>query len=356
MSSPIPPLDRFRGCLLFGAMGDALGYPVEFLNSAAIRARFGDVAPASLVLVPHDDVALVSDDTQMTLFTAEALIGAVDAASIKVECLRAYQRWFSTQAMRPKGTAPRVPLSATGTLCGDIRLHVRRAPGSTCLAALQQSFLRGQMSTVDDPPNGSKGCGAIMRSAPFGLVAPSRQEAFRHALDAAVLTHGHPSGYFSAAAFAVLVFDLARDVHLQAALDEVDALLRPYEDASETRAALAQGRALGARGKVSSTEIEHLGGGWVGEEALAIAVACVLSRDGESIATTLWRSVFHGGDSDSTGSLVGNLLGAMEGTARIPPGWFAALEIGDVVDRIATALHAHAEVVFPPTPTVRRRD
>lgn len=68
-------IDRIKGCLLGGAVGDALGAPVEFLEWAAIRNTFGaqgivDYAPA------YGRLGAITDNTQMMLFTAEGLLRA----------------------------------------------------------------------------------------------------------------------------------------------------------------------------------------------------------------------------------------------------------------------------------------
>lgn len=67
-------LDRYRSCLLGGAAGDALGYPVEFHSRAAILSTYGtqDITDYSLT----NGIAQISDDTQMTLFAANALFFA----------------------------------------------------------------------------------------------------------------------------------------------------------------------------------------------------------------------------------------------------------------------------------------
>ena len=79
----------------------------------------------------------------------------------------------------------------------------------------------------------------------------------------------------------------------------------------------------------------------MGEEALAIALLCALTSEGrapDQVAATLWRSVAHGGDSDSTGSLTGNLLGAMFGPESLPAKWCGELEMRDLIERIARDL------------------
>ncbi|HYQ16230.1 MAG TPA: ADP-ribosylglycohydrolase family protein [Polyangiaceae bacterium] len=336
---PVPPLSRLSGCLLGGALGDALGYPIEFERpGTALLARYGSAAPARLRFVDSPNAGLVSDDTQMTLFTAEGLIRARLAGEADTTrfLLGAYQRWYGTQAMRP-ASKPVTPPRGQGLLLADARLHARRAPGNTCLSALAASFMGRALATVAEPPNDSKGCGAVMRSAPFGLLAERREQAFLQARDAGVLTHGHPSGYLSAACFAALVFDLARDVPLEVALGHADALLAIEAGSEETRELLQKARAVAARGAPSVQEIEQLGGGWTGEEALAIAVAVALGVDesNQGVAEALWRSVAHGGDSDSTGSLVGNLLGARLGREALPPSWLAELDLADLIERVA---------------------
>lgn len=75
MGAGIPFLRRCRGCLLGGAVGDALGAPIEFMNIAEIQSRFGpggirDFAPA------YGVIGAFTDDTQMTLFTTEGLLRA----------------------------------------------------------------------------------------------------------------------------------------------------------------------------------------------------------------------------------------------------------------------------------------
>ena len=102
MSEAVPLLDRYTGCLLGGAVGDALGAAVEFESLAEIRARFGpggirDFAPA------YGRLGAITDDTQMTLFTAEGLIRAHNRcrekgiASVPGMVHRAYLRWLFTQ-------------------------------------------------------------------------------------------------------------------------------------------------------------------------------------------------------------------------------------------------------------------
>ena len=95
-----------------------------------------------------------------------------------------------------------------------------------------------------------------------------------------------------------------------------------------------------AHGQPSPEQLESLGAGWVAEEALAIAVCCALAakdfRDGVLLA------VNHSGDSDSTGSIAGNLLGVQFGVNTIPHTWLEKLELRDAIERLAVDLNVIA--------------
>ena len=183
-----------------------------------------------------------------------------------------------------------------------------------------------RMGTLDQPKNpDSKGCGTVMRSAPFGLlVGWEPQLVFQLAVECAAQTHGHPTGVLSAGAFAVIVHALARGDSLDAAVQQALAQLAPRPGHQETTDALK--RALGAvrQGMPSPERVAALGEGWTAEESLAIGVYCALVA--EDVRHGLLLAVNHGGDSDSTGSICGNLLGVLHGETALPPGWVADLE------------------------------
>jgi hypothetical protein len=126
--------DRYRGCLLGGAVGDALGAGIEFSSLADIRAQHGPAGVTGYVPC-YGRPSAITDDTQMTLFTAEGLLRAyrddAERRDVPASLWRAYQRWLLTQG----GTAARVT-PADGWLIGQDFLHHERSPGMTCLSAL----------------------------------------------------------------------------------------------------------------------------------------------------------------------------------------------------------------------------
>lgn len=78
----------------------------------------------------------------------------------------------------------------------------------------------------------------------------------------------------------------------------------------------------------------YKGGGWTGDEAIAIAVLCCL-RYTDNLIACLQAAVNHSGDSDSTGAIAGNILGAYLGMSSIPNEWLADLELTEVIEAYA---------------------
>jgi ADP-ribosylglycohydrolase len=322
----------FRGCLLGGAVGDALGAPAEFLDLAEIHRRYG---PAGVTDLVGGDwpAGSITDDTQMTLFTAEAMIrglhrfnerGIASAAGV---ARLAYLRWLHTQGE----SAPEDVLD--GWLVKVRALHARRAPGTTCLSAL----CSGGNGTRESPANDSKGCGGVMRIAPVGLAL--RESSFATGCEIAAITHGHRTGQLAAGFLAAVVADVVDGTDLRDAAYAALGRLGKERGHEETTAAVETALGLAAEGKASPSLVESLGGGWVAEEALAIGLTCALvARD---FAHGVLLAVNHGGDSDSTGAIAGNLLGLVHGEAGIPKDWLERLELREVVARISDDLWAH---------------
>ena len=101
---PPTKLERTLGCLLGGACGDALGAPVEFMSLREIHAQFGPKGIREFSPV-YDRVGVVSDDTPLTLFTAEGLADALSKSpnatndEIIASVHIAYLRWLVTQGV-----------------------------------------------------------------------------------------------------------------------------------------------------------------------------------------------------------------------------------------------------------------
>jgi len=335
--------DRVKGCLLGGAVGDALGAPVEFSSLADIRHRFGPGGIADYVEA-YGRVGAITDDTQMTLFTAEGLVRAYVRQHLKGTCApeaiihHAYLRWLLTQGVKPSAQIASMAEWPDGWLIGEKPLWARRAPGNTCLSALASTMQLG-----DRAKNDSKGCGTVMRVAPIGLACSARDgnhsPAFELGEQASVVTHRHPAAVIAGGAFALLIAHLAEGVELPRAVDAMLDHLAPIPGSGVVTRALDMAMKLVDEGGEPTPEkVESLGGAWVAEEALAIAIYCALvARDFEH---GVRLAVNHSGDSDSTGSMTGQILGTAWGAEVVPARWLADLELREVIERIADDLVA----------------
>ena len=338
--------DKYVGCLIGGAAGDALGYPVEFFDGDDIRARYGKNGITEYK--KKNGVAIVSDDTQMTLFTAEGLLESISDKSKPFEFSRslesiahAYDAWFITQTE----SYPQNAFPYAKRLMAFRELYSRRAPGGTCLSALL-ARTKGIYSSIASPVNNSKGCGGVMRVAPIGLFMPykafSIEDCDMLAAEAAAVTHGHELGYISAAGLAHIVRAVAIEGMTveEATKDMIKTVGKLFSGASEIGVftdLMSRAAALAKAKCTDSHAIDQLGEGWIGEEALAISVFCAI-RYSEDFEGALIASVNHRGDSDSTGAITGNILGASLGASAIPEKFKKDLELFELTKTLAEEL------------------
>ncbi|GAA0930371.1 ADP-ribosylglycohydrolase family protein [Kribbella koreensis] len=346
---------RVRGCLLGGAIGDALGGPVEFSDARSIVAEHPDGVRTFVAKGPHWPAGTVTDDTQMTLFTVEGLIRAGVRTDRGIGFTlgvvqHAYDRWLDTQLLLiPSG-------DRDGWLQSQRWLYARRAPGNTCLSALTEAR-KGDDSIQrfgEQAVNDSKGCGGVMRVAPVGLLPGFDAEwIFDAAAELAGYTHGHVTGKLASGALAAIIHQLNQGADLNAALDSAQALLASRPGHDETSTALAAARELAAQSlKPGPATVERLGGGWIAEEALSIAVYCALAYpEPDQFLDALALAVTHSGDSDSTGAICGNILGTLHGETALPPELVYPLEgrgtilqlADDFILEFTRATHLHGD-------------
>ena len=340
--------DRVRGSLIGGAIGDALGFPVEFIYTyEEIQRRYGENGITRLQTEQwwtesSIGKAVISDDTQMTLFTALGLLNAKEKGMAPVPAIcHAYVEWFYTQ----KGFRSK---RFNDCWIGDLpEMNVRRAPGRTCISALEKIIKGGE------PMNDSKGCGGIMRIAPIPLYGLSQNRIQNVAVldelaaDAANLTHEHPLGYIPAYVMSHIIYRLATDESPtnEAFHEYVHEAMRMADDKYGFKSQSMQtlhtlvdlALELSSKDSPDYEAIQQIGEGWVAEETLAIAVYCC-AKYFDDFEKAMIASVNHGGDSDSTGAVTGNILGAAIGYEAIPEHFKADLQLHDVILHVADDL------------------
>ena len=360
--------DKIRGSLIGGAIGDALGYPVEFISSyAGIKKRYGengitrlDTTNWCLFEENKCNKALISDDTQMTLFTACGLLNAKAQGKVpKYAICAAYLEWYNTQINKRSGRRK-------DCWIGELpELNKHRAPGYTCVTALQ-SILRGK-----DPYNNSKGCGGIMRTAPvalYGAVWRNTPEGAPHegrisnikdvdmlAADAAEITHQHPLGWLPSSLEAHIIYRIMQkdsptvDDFKEYLSDGYDMLLAIYPNETvnitELKTLTDKALALVDSPAPDVENIEAIGEGWTGDEALAMAIYCT-AKYFNNFEQAMIASVNHKGDSDSIGAITGNILGAVVGYDAIPQFFKDNVELHDVILHVADDLWRDEVTMF----------
>jgi ADP-ribosylglycohydrolase len=292
--------------ILYGvALGDALGWPIEFLPMPKINVIYGE---AGIQEPPQN--AQVTDETQTTLAIAEALIeaGSADLDTLMGAVTRKLIDWSNS----PENN---------------------RAPGHTVTEAIRT--LEAGVSWREAGVATAMGNGSVVRMSPVGFLyqnAPERLKEVAHA--AGTATHAHRAADAGAIAAAYLIKLALDGVHPEEFVKEVMEFVSGISDEFD--------ETLLKIGHVSAwtdefAAINHLGSGWTAPDAVAMAIYCTM-RYPDDFAGGLRRAVNIPGDSDSVGSVVGGILGARLGLDGIPTDWVSRLEGLDRITNIANQL------------------
>ena len=318
--------EKARNILIAGAIGDACGYNVEFLGTQQILKRYG-----GNVTLDNALDAYCSDDTQMTLFCLEGIKGREYKPLPEIcEAIRiSYLDWLCTQSER----------SCQGSFGRQKQLHKLMAPGHTCLSALEA----GGAGTMQKPINGSKGCGGAMRAAPCGLLPNlAAQDCFMLGCMQAALTHGHPDGYLPSGFLSCMLRLSLDGAPFGQAFEEARRILQTYPDSAPFCSYLDRCAQTFGKPFASPAEMtELLGEGWTGDEAVGLALhACSAAN---SFAQAIEISVNHNGDSDSTGSIAGQLYAAFRPIHQRDLDFFSRLDLREILEESLRSLPGFPE-------------
>ena len=284
------------------AIGDALGASTEFLSLAQIKLKYGQKGITDL-----PDPALYTDDTQMSIAIAEALIrsGEKDIEEIMVGVKDEFIKWYHS----PDNT---------------------RAPGRTCLTGVAK--MEQGLHWSESGVAGSKGCGSAMRAAPIGYLYqndPGKLREVAHATG--ICTHGHPTAdaaCIGAAYLVKLALDgITPENMINDLLDFTGGISGEWD-----KAIVKVKKCLDWEDEEKA--LKYLGEGWIGEEAVALSLYCFLKYP-DSYEKVVIRGANTDGDSDSIACIGGSLSGAYLGADAIPNHWIQQIEKTEYLDELA---------------------
>lgn len=325
-------LSNYKGCLKGGAIGDALGWPIEFHRLADIKRKYGPNGIDDLVLNSKGK-AEITDDTQMTMFTADGLIkSALKKLNLSEmpdmeDVFKSYKLWLNTQFGK-------APTKNEGWISGLRSLYATRAPGDTCISAIRSN----NPGSIAKAINNSAGCGGVMRVAPAGLMYKDNPKlAFKVGAECAALTHSHPRGYLPAGVLSEMIAHIVSGKNIEGAVSETMKTLKTYSGYEPVSMLMEKAQRLAKSNTNPSDAINELGEGWVGDEAIAIASYCAL-KEPKDFVKAVKMAVNHNGDSDSTGAILGNILGAELGVEKFPSKWVKNVELSDELGQLAKDL------------------
>ena len=324
-ANPAPSrLNAFAGSLVGLAVGDALGYPAEFRTRQQILETYGPAGLTDFVGVrdpawprrpmiigePHPP-GTYTDDTQMSLAVAEALIEAGHEGPNR--CMqRIAERWVAWSESPDNN----------------------RAPGETCMTGCQKLAAGVPWSDSGNP--NSKGCGSAMRVAPIGLYFwHDEAQLLDLARKSSIATHGHDAGIEGAAAAALLVQLALRKTPPRKMYEALMAECAPRSP--DFRRALQKVPDRLGDDPADVLSEQGLGEGWVAEEAVASALYCFW-RSPDDFEETVLTAVNTDGDSDSIACIAGSISGAFNGLDAIPQPWRAGVENAEYLLQTAERL------------------
>jgi ADP-ribosyl-[dinitrogen reductase] hydrolase len=299
-------LDRYRGCLLGLAVGDALGAALESRPRGTFTPVSDMVGGGPFELEPGQ----WTDDTSMALCLAESLI-ACDGFDAEDQMLR-YARWYHDGY-----------LSSTG-VCFDI--------GNTCRSSLERFEQTGDPFAGSTDPK-SAGNGSIMRLAPAPMRwATDLPQAIEMAARSSETTHGAIEAVDACRLLAtVIVGCLQGDEKTQ--LFDADG---PTMSSLLESSLLAPKIAALAYGEYLAKDPEQLRSTGYVVDTLELALWCFVRTD--SFRDGALMAVNHGGDADTVGAVYGQIAGAFYGLSEIPDMWLGRLSSPEKLLELANGL------------------
>ncbi len=302
--------NKLLGMLYGGALGDALGCPIEFSSLKSIQAAYGEKGLTELLVDSP-----WTDDTQMAIAVIKGVcpdpLGDLD--TIMTNIVKEFINWLDNPGI---------------------------APGNTCLKGVRALAQGRHWSTSGILM--SKGCGSVMRSPALGFIYQNNSDKLTQiARSQGIATHGHPAAIIASVAAPYTVKLILDGIPEEKILPRVDNMFRGHNQDFDK--CLERINAL-RFGSNEIDEMSSLGRGWVGDEAYVMSLYAFL-RHPEDVKKCLRLAVNHSGDSDSIGCIAGNFIGVKKGFGHLPKEWLKHLRNRDHLDALVPLMLAARKIV-----------
>ena len=366
--------DKILGCFLLGACGDALGAPIETTGLPEIKARYGQNGLDHMIAHINAfgqgvdyPVGDITDDTAMSMTVLSALRKTLQQKPVtsnefeeklRQNLWQAYLQWGQHQDNSPEIAAK---IDKNIPWPDDVKnFWFERGAGRGTIAALCQdypgSFERPQVYEMNirgkETKSPNAGCGGMMRIAPIAFLPLSEDKIFDIACQTAVITNGHPDAYVAAGVTALIIRHAAQGLSIQNSLEKISDLLQRFS----LHPYFAQGVPASLRAieiaqdgfQKNPNSLDHIDAlpknlGYANPFQAVPVLAQVIyaalhAEESKDTKAAMIIAVNHGGDSDSVGAIVGNILGSKHGLSAIPREWLETLRQKEDVALMAQSL------------------
>ncbi len=345
-------MKNYTGCLIGGAVGDALGYPVKFLSYNDIVKKYGVKGIADYCL--DNGIAKIADATQLSLFTANGLLYAITRGSIRgilgpIESyvIDFYYDWFLTQIKE----YPLKKHLTNSWLINIPEMFSKMSPETSVMNALENGLPLNYDDRNKKIKNNGNGYSGIVSVAPVSILWRYYKDYNLAGKISALLNNNTMSVLSSLFLDRLLNKIFHQEVKLNLKSVIIDLRNNIYDnfnkfeqrDIEKLATVIDKAIDLSELNMKDNEAIETIGKGWLSEEALGIALYCSIKYS-DNFEIGIFASVNHSGNSNCTGSLTGNILGAYLGLDVIPKKFLDKLQLKDIIIEIAKDLNTECPV------------
>lgn len=316
-------IENYTGCLIGGAIGDAIGAPIEFDRFRKIKKQYGNDGISDLI-TDKNGISKITDDTQMTMFTAFGLVkslsaqGSLDVPPNYSTVYNSYKDWYKTQNEQ-------YSQNNNSWLMNLPELYSRKSPGITCISALKSGII-GEFGL---PVNTSKGNGGVMRVAPVGLMYYKNPKmAFEIGARLTAMTHGSPDAYLPAGMHSAIIAYIIQGYDMKTSILKSLEILKTYNNHENTEHWVKYAVNSSENECSSRFVMYNIVKSPTADRTLAASLYCCL-KNSDNYQNAVLMAVNHDGDSDTIGSITGNIMGAYLGESAIPQSWKNSVQLNN---------------------------